>query len=495
MKRALIGLATLFIALGAISAQAAFHLFRIDQVFSNADGTIQYVVIRESTGSNGENFWAGQSLATTGSAGAKQFQFPSNLPSSATASRSVLIATSGFAALGLVTPDFTIPDQFVPITGGTLNYAGGTDQISLPSLPTDGATAVDRNGNPVAATPKNFAGVTATLTLPPPTATAPDLNQHGLTGSWFEPVTSGQGIELEIFPNLVAPGTALIQGAWFTFDSAPVGGAERERWYTFNGNGSSGAASVSVAIFSNVGGNFNAAPMTQGVHVGSGTLAFADCSNATLTYTFSDGSGRNGSIPLTRLTPNVTCTVGTTPPTNADFALSGNWFAPATAGQGFVLDVNPVSPAVFLTWYTYALTGQSLGAAGQRWFVGLSNGFVAGSRSIALTLYETTGGLFDQLTAPAPTSVPVGTATVTFMSCAAAQVQFNFTGGSSAGRSGTIDITRVGPVPPGCVSATNVSMPTDPGMPPPEMPPPEMPPPPMMPPPGMGYPPGGYGPP
>ena len=161
-----------------------------------------------------------------------------------------------------------------------------------------------------------------------------------------------------------------------------------------------------------------------------------------------------------------------------------------------MLDVNPVSPAVFLTWYTYALTGQSLGAAGQRWFVGLSNGFVAGSRSIALTLYETTGGLFDQVTDPAPASVPVGTATVTFTSCAAAQVQFNFTGGSSAGRSGTIAITRVGPVPPGCVSATNVSMPTDPVMPPPEMPPPPPEPqPPMMPPPGMGYPPGGYGPP
>ena len=28
-----------------------------------------------------------------------------------------------------------------------------------------------------------------------------DLNQHGLTGSWHEPPTSGQGIEVEVFPN------------------------------------------------------------------------------------------------------------------------------------------------------------------------------------------------------------------------------------------------------------------------------------------------------
>ena len=38
------------VAVCALPAQAAFHLFRIDQVFSNADGTIQYVVLTESTG-------------------------------------------------------------------------------------------------------------------------------------------------------------------------------------------------------------------------------------------------------------------------------------------------------------------------------------------------------------------------------------------------------------------------------------------------------------
>ena len=35
-----------------------------------------------------------------------------------------------------------------------------------------------------------------------------DINQHGLTGSWYEAATSGQGLEMEFFPDLVAPGTA-----------------------------------------------------------------------------------------------------------------------------------------------------------------------------------------------------------------------------------------------------------------------------------------------
>ena len=134
----------------------------------------------------------------------------------------------------------------------------------------------------------------------------PDLNQHGLTGSWYDPAKGGQGIELEVFPDLVAPGTSLVQGALFTFDSAPVDGSERERWYTFNGNGQSG--SIPVTIYQNVGGNFDAPPITQPTAIGSGTLAFSDCSNGMLNYAVSDGSSRSGSTPLTRLTPNVTCT-------------------------------------------------------------------------------------------------------------------------------------------------------------------------------------------
>jgi len=461
MKRIIVGLATMLLGVVAVPADAAFHLFRIDQVYSSADSTVQYVVLRESTGSNGENFWAGQRLETTSAGGAKQqFVFPSNLPSSSTASRRVLVATASFAALHLVTPDYTVPDGFIPRGGGKVEYAGGVDEVDFPALPTDGATAFDRNSQPVAATPTNFAGATATLTATaPPPAGSPDLNQHGLTGSWFESATSGQGIEIEVFPNLTGPGVSLVQGAWFTFDSAPAGGVDRERWYTFNGPGQSGGANVPVTIFQNVGGNFNATPVTQATQVGTGTLTFADCSNATLSYAFTDGTGRAGSIALTRLTPNVTCTVGTAPATNADFALSGNWFDVSTAGQGFVFDVNPVSPAVFLTWYTYAPAGQVLGAAGQRWFVGLLKPYTVGSHSVTLPLFETTGGVFDQATLPAPASVQVGTATVTFASCTSAQVSFNFTSGSSAGRSGAISLGRVGPVPPGCAFSAAEIMP------------------------------------
>jgi len=279
--------------------------------------------------------------------------------------------------------------------------------------------------------------------------TTPSMNQNGLSGSWYNPVTDGQGIELEFFVNAVSSGTGFVQGAWFTFDTTVIGGAERQRWYTFSGSVPSGAASVPVKIYLNTGGNFAAPPVTNGVEVGTGTLSMTSCTAGTFDFTFTDGSGRSGTVPLSRLTQNVTCAVSGTPATNADFGYSGNWYDPATSGQGFVFELNPMSRALFITWYTYALSGQTSGAAGQRWFTGLKTSYNPGDRTIPLTLRETTGGRFNQST-PAAQTVDVGTATVTFKNCGSASLDYTFTAGAAAGRSGTLSLSRVGPTPPGC---------------------------------------------
>ena len=43
--------------------------------------------------------------------------------------------------------------------------------------------------------------------------------------------------------------------------------------------------------------------------------------------------------------------------------------------------------------------------------------------------------------------------------------QFEFTAGSIAGRKGTIALSRIGPVPPGCVQAASMPAPMMPGYP------------------------------
>ena len=217
-------LVTVCLSICAFPAQASFHLFRIDQMYSNADGTVQYVVMRESSGANGENPWSQQQLETTSRAGIrKQLRFPSNLPSASTASRSVLIATPGFAALGLVAPDYTIPTRFIPTDGGKLEFAGGVDEIQLAPLPSDGTIAVNRTGASVLATPKNFANASANMAALPvgsveyynaaldhyfTSALAPDIDalDSGRIGGWTR-----TGLSFNVFPSqAAAPRRAMV---------------------------------------------------------------------------------------------------------------------------------------------------------------------------------------------------------------------------------------------------------------------------------------------
>ena len=216
--RALFLAAAVSLSMPVLPAHAAFHLFRIAEVYSNADGSVQYIVIRESSGSNGENFWAGLQIKTQNAAGVvKTFNVPSNLPSGNTASRSVLLATANFTALGLPAPDFTIPARFVPTEGGTINYAN-VDTINIPSLPSDGVTAVDRNSNMVPAAPRNFANATVAMTATPVTAVefynagldhyfisslAGDIDalDTGRIGGWVR-----TGLSFTVFPTQAASG-------------------------------------------------------------------------------------------------------------------------------------------------------------------------------------------------------------------------------------------------------------------------------------------------
>lgn len=175
--------------LAASVASATFHLFRIEQIYSSADGVVQFVVMHESGGANGENFWANQMFTSRVGNATKSFTFPSNLPNSNTAGRRVLIATQGFAALGLVTPDFVIPNGFLPTANGTVNYAG-VDQVVYASVPADGK-AIDRNGVVIPNVATNFAGVSASVIVTPTTITP-------VVGLWWDPAEDGTGYNFDV---------------------------------------------------------------------------------------------------------------------------------------------------------------------------------------------------------------------------------------------------------------------------------------------------------
>jgi len=101
-----------------------------------------------------------------------------------------LIATQGFAALGLVTPDYVIPNGFLATSGGTVAYAG-VDQVTYAALPTDGAHAIDRNGATVQNVATNFSGESGSVVV----AATPITPAIGL---WWNPDEAGTGYNFDV---------------------------------------------------------------------------------------------------------------------------------------------------------------------------------------------------------------------------------------------------------------------------------------------------------
>ena len=151
-----------------MGAQANYDSFAIEQVYSNADGTVQFVVLRDTLNANGGNNWSGRVFTSTHAGVTKSFTFPADLPSSTTASRRVLIGTQSLAATGFVTPDYVIPDGFLAADGATLNFAGA-DTVTYPSLPTDGVGAINHAGATIPNVATNFSGKAVSLPALPVT--------------------------------------------------------------------------------------------------------------------------------------------------------------------------------------------------------------------------------------------------------------------------------------------------------------------------------------
>lgn len=170
------------------SARASFHFFDIQEIFSNGDGTVQFIELFTPFGS--QQFLTGHTLTfQTGSTTLNSLPL-SELPGDST-NKSFLIGTANLATLYGVTPNFIIPANFfTPGANNFLNFAEGTDRVSLTLLPTNGTSSLNGQiNNPAAtsaattvnalATPTNFAGQTATI--PEPAGAALVLLTFGAT--------------------------------------------------------------------------------------------------------------------------------------------------------------------------------------------------------------------------------------------------------------------------------------------------------------------------
>jgi len=232
------------IALGLWSALAtAASTFQIEEIYSNADGAVQYVVLHETAGADGQQAFAGGQLKITHKGFTKVFTFPADLPSSATADRRVLIASQGLAALGIVTPDYVFPNQFIATDGATL-VLSGVDQVTYGPLPTDGVNAIDRTGAVTSNVATNFAG--ASFAIPPVPVTVIEY-YDAVRDHYF--VTALQpeidALDLQVIPGWMRTGQSF--GAYATLESAGPGAQPVCRFYIPPEDGNSHFFSASVA--------------------------------------------------------------------------------------------------------------------------------------------------------------------------------------------------------------------------------------------------------
>ena len=280
--------AALFLA--AATSFASYHTFRIEQLFSNADGTVQFVVLRESAGVNGESFWSGKALTSTHAGVAKVFTFPNDLPGgdgeycsgyycypnlSPTANKRVLVASQGFAALGLVTPDYVMPNGFLPTGGGSVDFAG-VDQLAFPSLPTDGESSIDRTGATRHNLATNFKGATASVAGSVAAGFVPRA------GVWWNPNESGSGYIFD-----VRNGTLVI--TIFSYEA----GTGHSEWYLSSGPLAENGTRYVGTLDKYRGGQCIACPYSNPISNGN---------DGTITVTFTSASSATLSLPGNRTT-------------------------------------------------------------------------------------------------------------------------------------------------------------------------------------------------
>lgn len=271
-----------------------------------------------------------------------------------------------------------------------------------------------------------------------------DPNQRGLSGAWSDPARPDQKIFIDIAPDANGPGKGRLLGGWLTFGTADANGPETQRWYTLQGDVSSGQPDTQLTLHRSSGGRFDAPAQVKTETIGQAVLRFDDCYSGSLRYVIKapgDSVERKGTLALRRKNPSLTCLnpMGGTGPGAPAAALSGSWYQAATNGQGFLLDLDQRNGSLSGAWLTHA--NDAVGSPGPRWFsVQAPLGFDVAHLS-DLPIYTTSDGQFDA--GNRGTTLRVGTAQLIFTGCDSAQLDYRFDAGENAGLHGQIALARL----------------------------------------------------
>src|SRR5512135_856698 len=272
LRRLLSSAFLLLATLACAPAWASFHLFSMSELYSNADGSVQFLVITALAPA--QEFVGNHTIVVQQGSSSHSFTFPGSLPGD-TSGRVMLIGTQGFANLGIVKPDYTVPNGFFFTGSGTITYAEGSDVWNYSSLPSDGTSALNRNGSIGPNSARNFAGNTGSVPLqgPPPPPPPSSFNVEGLW--WRSPAGSESGWGV----NITHQGDILF-ATWFTYETDGSG-----LWLVMPDGVKTGTNAYSGALYRTTGPSFDSATFDPSrvvaTQVGTASFAFTDANTGT----------------------------------------------------------------------------------------------------------------------------------------------------------------------------------------------------------------------
>lgn len=271
-----------------------------------------------------------------------------------------------------------------------------------------------------------------------------------LAGLWFAPESSGQGLVLGVMP-----GSNALLGGWFSYAEGGVNRSADQRWYALEARYAPGSTSMTIQARRAAGAAFNVDGAAAVQDIGSGELYLRGCGEAVFRYRFDAGeeSGLAGEIPMLRLGPGgADCAAPAAALADGggfSQRQSGAWYDPAQGGQGLVMEVLPPQPGAgglfSAGWFTFDPQGAADDPHAQHWFlVQVDIPSTASGGAVEVPIYNAIGGRLDA--GRTRNVIEVGLAKVQMLGCERAQVDYAFgdDAGAYAGRSGRLDLHRLG---------------------------------------------------
>ena len=251
---------------------------------------------------------------------------------------------------------------------------------------------------------------------------SPFLLEPGITSAWFDPTHDGEGFLLEMLPN----NSAVMY--WFTYNELG-----EQDWYVSFGE-VRGNRIVFPELLRVSGGEFgpgfDPTKITEEV-VGSASFVWTGCDEGDMSYQIGTQKSRMHIVRITRLM-GLDCGIPQAQPVNEAALLSGSWYDPTHAGEGYNVEVLE-DGRVIVYWFSYDPQGK------RRWFFGL--GEIREGKLVFDNMLTSSGGIFGPDFNPATVEYTPWGSLELDLTCEGGTATYSST--EEGFGSGTLNVTRL----------------------------------------------------